>query len=132
MRNSDEKKWHMRIPGERAWYIQFDEIELFPEAPISDFMGDALRSARRARAEKVLLDLRRNHGGSSSFNPAIINALAQSEYNEYGRLYVLTGRETFSAASMLMGAFEEYVNAIFVGEPSGARPMFCHVINTQT
>ena len=120
--NNDKKRWYARIPGERALYIKMDEIEMFPETPTADFMADALQEAQRIRARKILLDLRDNTGGSASFNAAIVNAFAQSEYNDYGRLFVLTGRQTFSAASMLMVAFEEYVNAIFVGEPSGARP----------
>ena len=122
MQNSDKKRWYARIPGERALFIKMDEIEMFPETPTADFMAKALREAKRIRAKKILLDLRDNTGGSASFNAAIVNAFAQSEYNDYGRLFVLTGRKTFSAASMLMVAFEEYVNAIFVGEPSGARP----------
>lgn len=122
MRNKDQKKWHTRIPGEKAWYIKFDELEMFSSPLIADFMTETLRQAQRAGAEKVLLDLRDNHGGTASFNSSIINALSRSEYNEYGRLYVLVGRETFSAASMLMVAFEEYAHAVFVGEPSGARP----------
>ncbi len=121
-RHRDKKRWFAPIPGERALYIKMDEIEMFPETPTADFMAEALGEARRLNATKILLDLRDNTGGSSSFNAAIVNAFAQSEYNEYGRLYVLTGRKTFSAASMLMVAFEEYLNAIFVGEPSGARP----------
>ena len=115
-------KWHARVPGERAWYIHVDEIEMFPEVLLSDFMADALRQAKRSRARKIILDLRQNHGGTASFNASIINALSQSEYNEYGRLYILIGRETFSAASMLVSAFEQFTNAIFVGEPPSARP----------
>lgn len=117
-----EKRWFAQVPGEHALYIKMDEIEMFPETPTADFMAEALAEARRLNATRILLDLRENTGGSSSFNAAIVSAFAQSEFNEYGRLYVLTGRTTFSAASMLMVAFEEYVNAIFVGEPSGARP----------
>ena len=120
--NPDDLKWHERIAGERAWYIQLDEIEAFPEVLLSDFLAEALQQAKRARAKSILLDLRVNHGGTGSFNPSVINALAQSGYNEYGLLFVLTGRETFSAAASLMSAFEQYTNAIFVGEPAGARP----------
>ncbi|ANM31365.1 hypothetical protein ABI59_19975 [Acidobacteria bacterium Mor1] len=118
----DRKRWHAQVPGKKAWYVQLDEIEMFPDTPTADFFAEALDQARRHRADRLLLDLRSNTGGSGSFNAAIVNALARSEYNAYGRLFVLTGRETFSAASMLMVALEEYVNAIFVGEPSGARP----------
>ena len=119
---SGVKKIHHRIPGERAWYIRVDEIEAFPELILADFMAEALRAAKRARAQRVILDLRRNQGGTSSFNPAIINSLAQSDFNAVGKLYVLVGRETFSAATMLVNSFEQYANAVLVGEPSAGRP----------
>ncbi len=120
--NAGSKKWHQRVPRQRAWYIQLNEIEAFPDFPLSDFMGDALRQARRNGAQKIILDLRHNQGGTGSYNAAVINAIAQSRYNEYGKLFVVIGRETFSAAAMLINDFEKFTNVIFVGEPAGARP----------
>ncbi|MEM9529354.1 MAG: hypothetical protein AAGA23_00400, partial [Pseudomonadota bacterium] len=121
-RHRDQSKWHAQVPGESAWYIKVDEIEQFPTVLLADFIADALAQARQAGARRLLLDLRDNHGGTSSFNPAIVNALGRSEFNQWGRLYVLVGRETLSAASRLMSALEQYTAVIFVGEPSGAQP----------
>lgn len=85
-------------------------------------MHDALAQAQRARVQRVIVDLRRNQGGTSSFKAAIINSLSQSAYNDFGETYVLIGRETFSAATMLVNDFEQYTNAILVGEGSAGRP----------
>ncbi len=116
------RKIHHRVRGERAWYIRIDEIEAFPDYILADFMEEALAAASSARARRIILDLRRNQGGTASFKAAVINSLAQSRYNEFGKTYVLIGRETFSAATMLVNDFEQYTNAVLVGEGSAGRP----------
>jgi hypothetical protein len=45
----------------------------------------------------------------------------QSRFDERGRLFVITGRRTFSAAQMLIGDLEKWTFPIFVGEPSASR-----------
>ena len=39
-----------------------------------------------------------------------------------GNVFVLMGRETFSAAQNLLTDITKYTNAILVGEPSGSKP----------
>ena len=48
--------------------------------------------------------------------------LAGSEVNRPGRLFVLVGRETFSAAQMVAGDLERSTHALYVGEPTGSAP----------
>jgi C-terminal processing protease CtpA/Prc len=69
------------------------------------------------------LDLRRNHGGDNTLNDAVIRDLStRAQFNRRGRLFVLVGRETFSAAQNLATRLERATGAIFVGEPTGGRP----------
>ena len=42
------------------------------------------------------------------------------KYANNDRLVVLTGRQTFSAAVMLVAALGDHTDAIFIGEPAGA------------
>lgn len=48
--------------------------------------------------------------------------LASEHVNQYGNLYVLIGRNTFSAAQSLVNDLEQYANVIFVGDCTGANP----------
>lgn len=49
-----------------------------------------------------------------------VNELAEDPYvNQRGRLYVIIGGGTFSAATTLVTALELRTKAIFVGEPTG-------------
>jgi hypothetical protein len=40
------------------------------------------------------------------------------------RIYVITGRNTFSAAQNFISRVERWTDAVFVGEPSASRPNF--------
>ena len=50
--------------------------------------------------------------------------MQHSRFNETGRLYVIVGRATFSAAMEATNHLKDRTNAIFVGEPTGAKPRF--------
>ncbi len=104
-----------------AVYVQINEMANDSKLPLSEFISDAVALAEKKSADRFILDLRKNHGGSDSWNRAIVLALLRSDQvNEFGRLYVLIGRRTFSAAVMLVGLLERWTEAIFVGEPTGS------------
>ena len=42
--------------------------------------------------------------------------------NPKGKIFVIMGRETFSAAQNLLTDITKYTNPIIVGEPSGSKP----------
>jgi hypothetical protein len=44
--------------------------------------------------------------------------------NQRGKLFVIIGRRTFSAAQNAATLFERHTEAIFVGEPTGSNPNF--------
>ena len=109
------------LDDDNTVYVQINEIDNDSAKPLAEFMPSAIALAETRAADRFVLDLRKNHGGSGDWNRAILLALLQSEYvNEFGRLYVLTGRRTFSAAIMLVGLLERWTEAIFVGEPTGS------------
>jgi hypothetical protein len=53
--------------------------------------------------------------------PAILLPVIKSRYDAPGKLFVLMGRRTWSAAQMLLCELEQYTQARFVGEPSASR-----------
>ncbi len=103
-------------------YVRIDEITNDAERPLAAFMHDAVVDAE-SRDAKLVIDVRRNTGGSGDYNRAILLAILQSdEINAYGRLFVLTGPMTFSAAQFLVNDLQTYTRALFAGAPTGARP----------
>lgn len=102
--------------------LELNEIANTPERPIGETVAGAIRAAEQAEA-RLVIDLRRNTGGSNSYGRALPLAVAGSaQLNSYGRTFVLIGPRTFSAAQYLLNQMERYTRALFVGQPSGSHP----------
>ncbi len=72
-----------------------------------------------------MLDMRFNGGGNTGLVLPMVHALIRSEELRIpGRLFVITGRRTFSAAMNTTSLLEIHTPATFVGEPTGSRPNF--------
>ena len=121
-RNRDANKWFQILGDLDAIYVQVNQFEENPPLPYGDFVADTLAAAREASVEKYVVDLRHNSGGIGAWVTPFVTGLANSEFNTYGRLFILMGRTTFSAAQTFLHRFEEFTYALFVGEPSGAKP----------
>jgi C-terminal processing protease CtpA/Prc len=74
--------------------------------------------------KKLVIDMRQNTGGDyTKVREYLIPAIKQhSSINQKGRLFVIVGRRTFSAAMNSAVDLRKETNAILVGEPIGERP----------
>lgn len=113
--------WYKYLPESRTLYAQINTIQQKPTDSLRAFVTRAIASADSAHAEKFVLDLRLNGGGNGDFNRSIFLPLIKSHYDVRGRLYVITGRRTWSAAQMLVTEMQKYTNATFVGEPTASK-----------
>jgi hypothetical protein len=69
-----------------------------------------------------VIDLTSNQGGDGRLNSPLVQTVMRSnKVNQTGKLFVIIGRVTFSAAMDLSIQLERDTKAIFVGEPAGAR-----------
>ena len=115
-------RWYEIRPEDDAIYVQVNQFEEEPVRPYGEFVAETIRAARNAGVSRYIIDLRHNSGGIGAWVTPFVTGLGSSEFNEYGRLFVLMGRTTFSAAQHFLHKFEELTYAAFVGEPSGAKP----------
>ena len=122
LKNKDEYRWYEILHNRDAIYVQVNEFEENPVTPYGDFVAETIEAARDAGVSRYVIDLRHNFGGIGAWVTPFVTGLVASEFNNYGRLYILMGRDTFSAAQFFLHRFEELSHAVFVGEPSGARP----------
>ncbi|MEL7500532.1 MAG: hypothetical protein AAFN77_23270 [Planctomycetota bacterium] len=75
------------------------------------------------KIKTFVVDLRHNGGGDSRIMAPLIRYLKGNEQlNRKGRLFVITGRQTFSSAVLNTLELQEQTNAILIGEPPGGRP----------
>ncbi|HYJ70693.1 MAG TPA: hypothetical protein VEX15_23815 [Nocardioidaceae bacterium] len=114
-----ETYWYSYLSDGELLYCQLNEIQERGER-LDAFFARALAAADSLGARRFVLDLRHNSGGDGDLNGAIVRALLQSRFDERGRLFVITGRRTFSAAQMLISDLEKWTFPIFVGEPAAS------------
>jgi len=73
--------------------------------------------------QKVVIDFRNNQGGNSELlKPFLVWLSRNKNINQRGRLFAIVGRDTFSSASLNVFYLKYNTSAIFVGEPTGAKP----------
>jgi hypothetical protein len=102
-------------------HFTYNEVGNDKDETLAAFLGRMMPVVERSDA--LVIDLRENPGGNGSYNLVLMHALIRSrKLREPGRLFVLIGRRTFSAANDLCVRLEQNTNAVFVGEPTGGSP----------
>ncbi|MCA9750911.1 MAG: tetratricopeptide repeat protein [Gemmatimonadetes bacterium] len=105
-------------------YCLFNAVRDGPAESLAEFAERVFSEAEASDARCLVIDLRNNHGGNGHLaRPLLYRAIA-SRFNRAGALWVLIGRETFSAAQAFAAQLEDHVTVRFAGEPSGSRPNF--------
>jgi C-terminal processing protease CtpA/Prc len=67
----------------------------------------------------VIVDVRLNGGGNNAAYLPLLDALTRPDVNRRGKLFVLAGRATFSAAGNFVADVDRATRAVIVGEPTG-------------
>jgi hypothetical protein len=117
--------WFEVLPGERLLYAQINGVQNHPSESLEAFSHRMIDAAEGPAIDRLVLDLRWNSGGNTFLEMPLIHRLIGSRtLNRRGRLYVIIGRGTFSAAQNLATLLERHTEAIFVGEPTGSSPTF--------
>lgn len=109
------------IKDQRILYVQLNQVQDTPEKPLAQLMSEVADFAKANDVDKLVLDVRQNGGGNNGLVPLIVRPIIQLEkLDQKGKLFVIIGRQTFSAAQNLVNALEKFTNATFVGEPTGS------------
>lgn len=114
--------WFEYLKDRKMVYLQHNGIGNKSDEPVADFYKRVLTFVDANPVDTFVLDLRFNGGGNNGLNKAVVIQLIKSKVNQRGKFFVITGRETFSAAQNLVNQIEKYTEATFVGEPTAAHP----------
>jgi hypothetical protein len=115
--------WFEYLADSKTVYVQYNSVAEKRDETIADFARRVFAFVEANPVDRFVLDIRQNNGGNSLLNQPFIHGLIRSDkVNQTGKLFVLIGRGTFSAAVSFVGALEEHTRAIFIGEPTGGRP----------
>ena len=122
LKDPQNKFWFQYFPDSRAVYVQLNQIGNKDDETMESFSKRLLEVIDANPVDRLVLDLRLNRGGNGEFNRPILRALIKAnKIDQKGKLFVLVGRSTWSAAQFLVNNLEDYTEAIFVGEPTGGK-----------
>ena len=119
--SSRSNYWFKELKEEEAIYFQYNRC-FNSEEPFKDFNHRmwSVYEANPTGYDKLIVDLRYNGGGDGTLHKDFLTeVIKHPEINKRGHLFIITGRETFSAGSKLIAEMLAYTNAITVGEPAG-------------
>jgi tetratricopeptide (TPR) repeat protein len=114
--------WFEYLKEQKLVYVQQNAVQNKPDESIGAFYKRVFDFVAANPVEKFVLDLRNNDGGNNGLNRQVVIDIIKSKIDERGKLFVITGRATFSAAQNFVNELEKYTKAIFVGEPTAAHP----------
>jgi hypothetical protein len=117
---TDERLWSTIVDDADALYVQYNRVEL----PTLDSIKAIEAGIARPDVQRVVLDLRQNYGGEVDSDKPLRDVLISYGKTNPGRLFVLTGRNTFSAGSLLVTALVDEAGARIVGEPMAGASAF--------
>jgi tetratricopeptide (TPR) repeat protein len=125
LRNCGASYWFEYLPDPRVVYFQFNGVADDADEPLEAFCGRLFDLVAANPVDKLVIDLRWNGGGNTFLvGPLLHRLVGCDKVNRRGRLFVVIGRRTFSAAQNTATFIERHTNAVFVGEPTGSRPNF--------
>jgi tetratricopeptide (TPR) repeat protein len=117
--------WFEILPDGKTVYLQFNQVFDEPGNTIEQFAGKVRAALASSRIRNLIVDMRNNQGGNLNLFTPLLRSIITFEASRDGAgLYVITGRQTFSAAQVFVNELDRYTSAVIAGEPSGSRPNF--------
>lgn len=114
----DDALWWELLPDGETLYVQDNRVDHLPDSQLNQ-LKVALADPEVAR---VVLDIRHNYGGELSALDPVAALFRDRIVDQPDRLFVIIGRNTFSAGSLLVARLERDTQAVFVGETMGGCP----------
>jgi hypothetical protein len=118
LRDQDKALWWSYLPESRTLFVQYNAVE----SGINGIADEILARAKEEGVTRIVVDLRHNSGGDNTTMGHFEDVLRDPAINQPGRLVVLMGRITFSAAANFVTDLEQSTFATFAGEPMGGSP----------
>ena len=135
---SDLPYWYEYIPEHKLLYFQFNrsrDVPYFKEhspaiyeslgvKSFSQLRSGLLEAVHTSDVNSFVIDLRRNTGGDSEVGSYFFTHLLPDiqEINQKGRLFVIVGKDTFSAGVLNAIRIRVSTEALLFGEPTGGGP----------
>jgi tetratricopeptide (TPR) repeat protein len=120
--------WFEYIPDDKMLYMQYNSVTNWNKEPFKDFTKRVFKTydEKTADIEKFVIDIRFNSGGNGYLlRPFVHEFILRKDTLSRGKLYIITGTHTFSAASNLIGQMLKHTDAITVGDIAAGPLNWC-------
>jgi len=120
VRDTERSYWSRYLAEDRIFYLQFNRSGNAPTGEsLADFGRRTVAEIQTMDVKKLIFDVRFNTGGDLSIGRPFINQLGAFAKEHKIKVYVITGRATFSAGIYHAMQLRQFAGAILVGEPIG-------------
>jgi tetratricopeptide (TPR) repeat protein len=121
----DKIYFYEYLPKHRTVYVRHSKVRNDPSESMEAFYKRVFEFIENNDVEKLVIDVRLNGGGNNYLlKPVITGIIETKKINQKGKLFVITGRRTFSACQNFVNRLDSYTNAVFVGEPTAENVNF--------
>lgn len=125
LKNLTVPYWFEYLPGEKLLYFQYNRVQDAGDESTGAFCSRLFDFIDSYEVTKLVVDVRWNSGGNTYLHlPIVHHLIAYNQVKPKGKLYVIIGRRTYSAAMNFVTLLDRHSDAIFVGEPTGSSPNF--------
>lgn len=121
----NDNYWIETLADGKTVYFQFNQVFDEPGNTIEQFAVKLRAALAPSKIRNLIVDVRHNTGGNLNlFTPLLRSIITFETSHDGAGLYVITSRQTFSAAQVFVNDLDRYTSAVVAGEPSGSRPNF--------
>ena len=111
--------WFEYYPEQRLLFLQWNAVADWSQDPFSEFTGKVFRvfDENQKGIDKFVIDLRFNEGGNGYLLPPFVQEFVlRRDSLPRGKLFIITGGATFSAAPNFIGQMLKQSSVITVGD----------------
>jgi tetratricopeptide (TPR) repeat protein len=115
--------WFKHLPDKQAVYVQLNQVVDKDGEPLAAFARRLRQFLDEHKIQMLVVDLRHNNGGNTYLYGELVRTIVHFDASDENRkLFVIIGRNTYSAAVNFVVDLERFTRAVFVGEPTGGKP----------
>ena len=108
--------WYQYVDTGNYIYFKYARCREDKKHPFREMEDQLIQDIEHYYPDKIIIDMRDNGGGKPRLLAHFIASLSRSAMNKKGKIYVLVGRKTFSAAILNTADLKTYTYAKVIGE----------------
>ncbi len=125
LKDRQKAYWFEYLPALKTVYFQYNSVRNQGQENLEQFSDRMFNFIDNNDVQRLVVDVRWNGGGNSFLNRPLVNGIIGcKKVQSKDGLFVITGRNTFSAAQNFTTDLDRALDPIFVGEPTGSSPNF--------